>query len=109
LAAAVAAGAAAADAPGARVDGQVAAAAEVLLPHLQNPLGISDGRQPTAQALAVDPQHQQVFIGERHVALLCALVALAPINGLSCTVAALRMLRHSATTRLLYTGKWPKT
>lgn len=47
----------------ARVDGQIAAAAEVLLPHLQNPLGISDGRQPAAQALAVDQQHQQVYIG----------------------------------------------
>jgi hypothetical protein len=40
------------------------ASAEVLLPHLQNPLGISDGRQPAAQVLAVDQQHQQVFIGE---------------------------------------------
>jgi hypothetical protein len=41
------------------------ATAEVLLPHLQNPVGVSDGRQPTAQVLAVDTQHRQVFVGER--------------------------------------------
>lgn len=40
------------------------ATAEVLLPHLQNPVGVSDGRQPTAQVLAVDAQHRQVFVGE---------------------------------------------
>jgi len=41
----------------------VESCAEVLLPHLQNPLGISDGRQPAAQALAADQHHQQLFIG----------------------------------------------
>lgn len=41
----------------------VESCAEVLLPHLQNPLGISDGRQPAAQALAADQHHQQLYIG----------------------------------------------
>jgi WD40 repeat protein len=50
------------------------ASAEVLLPHLQNPLGISDGRQPAAQVLAVDQQHQQVFIGE-HQLLVSSVMA----------------------------------
>lgn len=53
---------------------QVDASAEVLLPHLQNPLGISDGRQPAAQVLAVDQQHQQVFIGESGLILCLSFV-----------------------------------
>lgn len=63
----LAAAAAAAAADGAAGSCQLEASAEVLLPHLQNPLGVSDGRQPAAQALAVDQQHQQVFIGEPDV------------------------------------------
>lgn len=49
---------------GAAGHGVLEVSAEVLLPHLQNPVGVSDGRQPTAQVLAVDQQHQQVFVGE---------------------------------------------
>jgi WD40 repeat protein len=63
----LAAAAAAAGAAGAAAGPQVVlkATAGVLLPHLQNPVGVSDGRQPSAQVLSVDVQHQQVFVGER--------------------------------------------
>jgi hypothetical protein len=45
---------------------QLQPTAEVLLPHLQNPLGLSfEGGQPAAQALAVDTRQQQLFMGER--------------------------------------------
>eukprot|EP00879_Flechtneria_rotunda_P018004 GHRR01018868.1.p1 GENE.GHRR01018868.1~~GHRR01018868.1.p1 ORF type:complete len:396 (+),score=136.69 GHRR01018868.1:762-1949(+) len=41
----------------------VVAAAAVQIPHVSNPLGISEGNQPAAQVLAVNEQHQQLFVG----------------------------------------------
>ncbi|KAF8063861.1 tatD [Scenedesmus sp. PABB004] len=38
-------------------------AGAVRLPHVQNPLGVSEGSQPAAQALAADPATAQLFAG----------------------------------------------
>eukprot|EP00775_Hariotina_reticulata_P014324 gene14324-50_t len=37
--------------------------AALQLPHVHNALGLSNGSQPAGQSLAVDQQHQQLFVG----------------------------------------------
>lgn len=72
LEAAAAAAAAAPPAAAAAVNGsdsqssaaRMQPAAAVQLPHVQNLLGVSEGSQPAAQALAADHQRQRLYIGE---------------------------------------------
>ncbi|WIA42540.1 hypothetical protein OEZ86_008522 [Tetradesmus obliquus] len=123
LAAAAAAAGPAADSGSGAAAGQAAAAAvrpaaAVQVPHVQNCLGISDGSQPAAQALAADQQQQQLFVGASdggvHLLdvprLLAAAAGQAAAAAASCLVpltshvAAVLALDYCAATQQLASG-----